>query len=89
MSIQIISLIEFLIKQKLKLFLLFKGGPKINLSVAKLLPVLEKMLKLKYKLLNVHRLDADTTGVMLFATLVNLFNYYFIAFITKQILHLK
>ncbi len=44
-----------------------KGGPKINLSVTKLLPTLEKMLKLKYKLLNVHRLDADTTGVMLFA----------------------
>jgi 23S rRNA-/tRNA-specific pseudouridylate synthase len=45
-----------------------QGGPKVHLSVAKLLPLLEQTLHLKEKLLMCHRLDEFTTGVMLFAT---------------------
>ena len=44
------------------------GGPKVNLSVSKLLPLLEEKLNIKNKLLMCHRLDEYTTGVMLFAT---------------------
>ncbi|CAF0869260.1 unnamed protein product [Brachionus calyciflorus] len=43
-------------------------GENVHLSVSKLLPALEKMLKLNYRLLMCNRLDEFTTGVMLFAT---------------------
>ena len=50
---------------------LFIGGPGVHLCVSKLLPRLEENLNLKSKLLMCHRLDEFTTGVMLFATLIN------------------
>ncbi|CAF1020113.1 unnamed protein product [Brachionus calyciflorus] len=45
----------------------FAKGPGVHLSVSKLLPILEKMLKLNYRLLVCNRLDEYTTDVMLFA----------------------
>jgi 23S rRNA-/tRNA-specific pseudouridylate synthase len=44
------------------------GGPGVHLSVAKLLPVMSKLLKIDYELYMMHRLDENTTGVMMFAT---------------------
>lgn len=43
-------------------------GPKVHLCVSKLLPALEKLLKIDYRLLMANRLDQNTTGVMLFST---------------------
>jgi len=42
------------------------GGAKVHLSVAKLLPSLQSLLKLSGELHMAHRLDESTTGVMLF-----------------------
>jgi 23S rRNA-/tRNA-specific pseudouridylate synthase len=44
------------------------GGPGVHLSVAKLIPSMAKMLKIDYELYMMHRLDENTTGVMMFAT---------------------
>lgn len=44
------------------------GGPGIHLSVARILPKVKEILKIDYELYMMHRLDENTTGVMLFAT---------------------
>jgi 23S rRNA-/tRNA-specific pseudouridylate synthase len=40
------------------------------LSVARLLPKVKEILKIDYELYMMHRLDENTTGVMLFATYI-------------------